>query len=250
MTARIYWTFTLVFWLTAMALLFLNALQIDHWRQVSFRFFYVPVLGILLCTAQTLIFQAEGFRKLRHPLPWVVLMACGAAMLTALTLNLITYLLLDLDLADRHGELLHNGATTYVILYLFWSFVWFQLEGRPLIGPGPGPGTGFIERLTVEHRGQSRMIRLDDVEWFAASGDYVEIQLPDQVFLKKGTITSLEDQLDPGQFKRIHRSTIVNTRHVTRSIPRGSGIYELEMASGRKVNSSRSYLAVVQNLII
>jgi hypothetical protein len=248
MTARNYWIFTLVFWLVATALLFLNALQMDHWRQVSFRFFYIPVLGILLCTAQTLIFQAEGFRKLHYPQPWVVLMACGAALLTALTLNLITYLLLNLDLAQRHAELLHNGATTFVILYLFWSFIWFQLEGRPLIGPKPGKNQGHIDRLTVEHRGQSRVVNVDDVEVFAASGDYVEIQLPDQVYLKKGTISALEDQLDPGQFKRIHRSTIVNTRHLTSATARGGGTYELEMASGRKVNSSRSYLTVVQNL--
>jgi hypothetical protein len=248
MTARKYWIFTLVFWLAATGLLFLNALQIDHWRQVSFRFFYIPVLGILLCTAQTLIFQAEGFRKLHYPQPWVVLMACGAALLTALTLNLITYLLLNLDLAQRHRELLHNGATTFVILYLFWSFIWFQLEGRPLMGPKPGRHRGFIDRLTVERMGQPGMISVDDVECIAASGDYVEIQLPDQAYLKKSTISALEDQLDPAYFKRIHRSTIVNTRHVTRSAARGSGVYELEMASGRKVHSSRSYKTVVQNL--
>jgi len=76
-------------------------MQLSHWRQVSFRFIYTPVMGTLLCAVLTLIFQAEGFRKLRDPQPWVVLLACAAAMLTALTLNLITYLLLEVARIDR-----------------------------------------------------------------------------------------------------------------------------------------------------
>lgn len=250
MTARNYWIFTLIFWLVATALLFfnLNEMQLGHWRQVSFRFFYTPVMGTLLCAALTLIFQAEGFRKLRYPQPWVVLLACAAALLTALTLNLITYLLLDLDLAEYHGALFHNGTAIFIILYLFWSFIWFQLDGRPLLGPQPAKSSGYIDKLTVEHRGQPVVIHLRDVEYFAASGDYVEIQLPDRSYLKKGTISALEDLLDPAQFQRIHRSTIVNTRCVQSTTARGSGSYELSFPSGRKVTSSRSYLTVVQNL--
>jgi len=248
MTARNYWIFTLIFWFVAAGLVFLDALQIDHWRQVSFRFFYFPVLGILLCAAQTMIYQAEGFRKLRYPQPWVILMAGVAAMLTALTLNLITYLLLKLDPAEYQRELLHNGAPTFIVFYLFWSFIWFQLEGRPLLGPKPVRGNGYIDRLTVDHRGQPTTVMVRDVECFAASGDYVEIQLAGQEYLKKGTISALEDLLDPGQFQRIHRSTIVNLHRVENSSACGSGSYELRLVSGRKVKYSRSYLTVVQNL--
>ena len=250
MTARTYWIFTGVFWLTAAGLMFLNALQVDHWQQVVYRFFYIPLLGILMCAAQTLIFQSEGFRRLRYPQPWVVLMAIVAALVSALTLNLITYLLLHLDIANRRHELLHNGTPTLTILYLFWSFLWFQLEGRPLLGPKPARQRQHIDRLTVEHRGLSTVIDVRDVECFAASGDYVEIQLPDQAYLKKGTITALEELLDPDRFRRIHRSTIVNTERLAGVTPRGSGSYELLLASGRKVTSSRSYLAVVQNLSV
>jgi len=248
MTAGKYWTFTTVFWLLAALLLFLNALQMDHWQQVSFRFFYIPVLGILLCAAQTLVFQAEGFRKLRYPQPWVVLMAFGAAMLTAMTLNLITYLLLNLDLTLYHRELLHNGATTFLIIYLFWSFIWFQLDGRPLLGPAPAKSSGFIDRITLDHLGNPVVVKLNDVEYFAASGDYVEIQLPDQAYLKKGTISALEDLLDPAQFQRVHRSTIVNLDRVIKTTALGSGSFELRFASGHTVSSSRSYLPVVRKI--
>lgn len=250
MSARQYWIFTVVFWLAATALLLLNlnAMQMGHWRQVSLRFIYTPVMGILLCAVLTLVFQAEGFRKLRYPQPWVVLLAVGAAMLTALTLNLITYLLLNLDPAQHQAALFHNGAAIFALLYLFWSFIWFQLEGRPLLGPQPATSNGYIDSLTVDDRGQPVVIPLRDVEYFAASGDYVEIQLPQRSYLKKGTISALEDLLDPACFQRIHRSTIVNTSCVQDIASRGSGSYELSFNSGRKVTSSRSYLTVIQNL--
>lgn len=250
MTARKYWFFTLVFWLAATGLLFLNLsdFQLGHWRQVSLRFVYTPVIGMLLCAALTLIFQAEGFRKLHHPQPWVIVLSIAAAMLTALTLNTLTYLLLKLDLSEHQTALFHNGSAVFFILYLFWSFIWFQLEGRPLVGPKPAKSNGYIDRITVEHMGQAVVINLRDVEYFAASGDYVEIQLADQSYLRKGTISALEDLLDPSLFQRIHRSTIVNTDNVQNTVARGSGSYELSFPSGRKVHSSRSYLAVVQNL--
>jgi len=243
-----YWIFTTVFWLLAGALLLLNALTIEHWRQVAFRFAYFPLMGILLCAAQTLVFQAEGFKKLRYPQPWVVLMALIAAMVTSLTLNLITFLLLDLDLAIHHREILHNGAPLFLIIYLFWSFIWFQLEGRPLLGPKPSKADRFVDRLTVDHRGEQVTVKLNEVDYFAASGDYVEIQLAEQGYLKKGTISALEDLLDPQQFQRIHRSTIINLHRVVSTSPRGSGIFEIGFASGRAVTSSRSYLTVVRNL--
>lgn len=250
MSARKYWFFTLTFWLVATVLLFLNMTewQLSHWRQVSARFFYIPVMGILLCAVLTLVFQADGFRKLRHPQPLVVILACAAALLTSVTLNLITYLLLNLDLAENHGALLHNGTAGFIILYLFWTFIWFQLEGRPLVGPKPAKSNGYIDRLTVDHRGQPFVIQLRDVEYFAASGDYVEIQLAEDSFLKKGTISALEDLLNPAQFQRVHRSTIVNTLRVQNATARGSGSYEITFPSGHKVTSSRSYLTVVQNL--
>jgi hypothetical protein len=49
---------------------------------------------------------------LRFPHPWVVLLAIAAALLTALTLNLITYLLLNLSLSEHRNEIFHNGNTT------------------------------------------------------------------------------------------------------------------------------------------
>ncbi len=248
MTNRTYWIFTLTFWLLATALLYVSAMKGDHLEEVMVRFFFLPVLGILICAFQTLVYQGDGFRKLRFPQPWVVLIAVLSAFLIAFTLNFMTFLMLDLDFRARHGELFHHGAPIYLIIFLFWAFIWFQLDGRPLLGPKPSNGKSHLEKINVEHLGKITSIHVRDVEFFSAAGDYVEIQLENQSFLRKGTITALEELLDSDQFPRVHRSTIINRDRVREITQAGSGSFEILFGSGRSVTSSRSYKSLVQSL--
>ena len=248
MSNRTYWTFTLIFWLLATVLLLAGAAGNSHLDDVITRFFFLPVLGVLICSLQTLVFQGEGFRKLRYPQPWVVLMAVLSAFLIAVTLNFMTFLMLGLDYKSRHAELFHHGASVYLILFLFWAFIWFQLEGRPLLGPKPSKGKSHLETINLEHLGKITRIQVRDVEFFSAAGDYVEIQLEDQSYLKKGTITALEELLDSEQFPRVHRSTIINRDRVKQITQSGSGSFEIVFNSGRSVTSSRTYKTLVQGL--
>lgn len=248
MQARKYWTFTIVFWLIAGLLMFFNALRVDHWDRVIMRFFYFPILALLVTSAKTLIFETEAFRRLRYPLVAVVPMSILASILTAIILNPLTYLLLGIDLRQHHLQLMSTGTLYFGLFYLFWSFLYFQLAGRPLLGSAPAPATGGIDHLAVDDRGETRHIAAADIECLAASGDYVEIRLAGESHLKKATISSLETLLDPTRFRRVHRSTIVNADKVTRITPRGSGAYQLTLESGRVVGSSRSYRSVVMAL--
>ncbi len=248
MKAKKYLIFTMVFWLIAALLMFLNGLRFPHWDQVIIRFLYFPIIGLLVTSAKTLIYQSEPFRRLDQPVIAVILMSVVAAVLTAAILNPVTYLLLNLDLADRPFEMFYTGTIFFGLFYLFWSFLYFQLGGRPLLGPAAGANKNYVDRIGVDVRGRIRTIPVDDIECFAASGDYVEILLPDKSYLKKETISGLEALLDPRRFFRVHRSSIVNADKLSRIVARGSGTYDLTLASGRVVSSSRSYRSVVIDL--
>jgi two-component system LytT family response regulator len=134
------------------------------------------------------------------------------------------------------------------LFYVLWSILYFQLDGRPLLGPKPKGDNDFIDRISLDDRGQVKTVPIGDVECFSASGDYVEVHLANQSFLKKETILNLEALLDPAQFARVHRSTIVNRARVKSIAARGSGAYELTLESGQVVNASRSYRPVVLEL--
>lgn len=248
MQAGRYWVFTLTFWLIATLLMFFRALHVDHWLEVSLRFFYMPVLGLTITAAMTLVYQGETFRRMRRQLLAVVAMSAAASIITAGILNPVTYLLLGLEIRNRIFEQISTGALYYWLFYLLWSVLYFHLDGRPLLGEAKTDRHNPVARISVEDRGRVITISVADVDCFTANGDYVEIHVPDRSYLKKVTIASLEDLLDPALFRRVHRSTIVNLHRVARISARGSGAYELELASGRTVTASRSYRTVVKGL--
>ncbi len=250
MTASRYWTFSIVFWVIAALLMFVNALRIDHWDQVLIRFIYFPILGVLLTAAKTLIYQSDAFRRLPHwaGIVLVLVMSGIAAVMIASVLNPITYLLLGLDLIERHYELMSTGLLYFGLLFLLWSLLFFQLDGRPLLGQPGLHRSDYIGRIGADDGGQVITLAVEDVVYIAASGDYVEIHMADKRFLKKETIANFEALLDPELFRRVHRSTMVNVQRVSRIEPKGGGAYALILANGQVLNSSRSYRAVIKAL--
>lgn len=52
-------------------------------------------------------------------------------------------------------------------------------------------------------------IKLDDIQYLEAYGDYVKIHLTDQVIVPKETLQSIEERLPQNRFLRVHRSYLV-----------------------------------------
>lgn len=60
----------------------------------------------------------------------------------------------------------------------------------------------------------THQINVDDVLFFRADDKYTCVQTASAEHLIRTTISELAAQLDPEQFRQVHRSTIVNLRHV------------------------------------
>jgi two-component system LytT family response regulator len=65
----------------------------------------------------------------------------------------------------------------------------------------------------------------------------------------RATIGSLEGELDPRRFVRIHRSTIVNVDHVREIQPWYNGELVVILRGGRKLTTSRSHRARLDELL-
>lgn len=248
MQTRNYWTFTVIYWALAGALMFLAALTLDHWPKVIMRFTYYPILGVVLSAAMTLVFQSASFRRMRFPIPLVLGLCLLAALITAMILNPLTYLLVGIDLREDHIMKMTRGLSEFGVAFAFWSVLYFELDGRPLLGPRSG-GPGHIDRLEVDDKDGSRTVAIGEIECIEASGDYVHLHLEDQSYLRKATLSSLASLLNPDHFLRIHRSLLINIDAVIEGHHRGSGSYALTLRSGRVVHSSRSYRPAVQSLL-
>jgi two-component system LytT family response regulator len=57
----------------------------------------------------------------------------------------------------------------------------------------------------------------------------------------RATMKQFEERLDPDDFQRIHRSTIVNIRRIRKLKPHTNGEYFLTLDGGHELKLSRSY---------
>ena len=67
-----------------------------------------------------------------------------------------------------------------------------------------------MERMIVKTGRNYRFIRLDDVQWIEAEGNYLRVYIGEDSFLIRETLRNLECKLDKDKFIRINRSAIVN----------------------------------------
>jgi two-component system LytT family response regulator len=96
-------------------------------------------------------------------------------------------------------------------------------------------------RLKVRSGDHIHFIRVDEVEWFEAEGNYVVLHHGGEEARIRSTLTGLEEALDPDRFVRVHRSVIVNLDHLDEVQPWFSGDYLAIMKSGEQIRVSRRY---------
>ncbi len=78
---------------------------------------------------------------------------------------------------------------------------------------------GYQHRLVVKDNGLIRIIPAGDIFYIEANDDYVKIVTKDGSYLKKSTLSHIEQTLDPQQFVRVHRSYLVPVTQLMRIEP-------------------------------
>ena len=107
-------------------------------------------------------------------------------------------------------------------------------------GQGVG-GREFLDRVAVKVDGVLRIVRTNDIDWWETDGNYVRLHVGPANHLIRATATSIETQLDPRQFLRIHRRYIVNIDRVAEVQPWFGGDSIVLLKNGAKLRLSRTY---------
>jgi two-component system LytT family response regulator len=123
-----------------------------------------------------------------------------------------------------------------------------MLEEREALGAGgvaphltPPADARYALRFTVRDGERYVLLRAADLDWAEASANYVRLHVGPKTFQLRTTMSDLERQLDPAQFARIHRSTIVNLDRIREIRPEWHGEYEVALTTGATLRLSRGY---------
>jgi two-component system LytT family response regulator len=98
-----------------------------------------------------------------------------------------------------------------------------------------------LRRVAV-HAGR-RIVLLDvsAIDWLQATDNYVTFHAGGRQYLMRETLSSLEGQLDPDRFVRIHRSSIVQIDRVAELHPATHGDFDLVLRDGTRLTLSRRW---------
>ena len=103
------------------------------------------------------------------------------------------------------------------------------------------PGPSYLDRVLVKTGGRSLLLRVEDIDWIEAAGNYLRLHVGRQRHLLRETMAGLESQLDPGRFVRVHRSSMVNLERIASFEPALHGDYRITLGDGRSLTLTRTY---------
>ena len=110
-------------------------------------------------------------------------------------------------------------------------------------------GSRYLERLVIKSGGRVFFLDTDDIDWIEAEGNYVSVHTGKKSHLLRETISSLDAQLDPKKFLRIHRSSIVKIDRIKELQPWFHGEYRVILQDGTQLTLSRNYRENLQEAL-
>jgi two-component system LytT family response regulator len=98
-----------------------------------------------------------------------------------------------------------------------------------------------MDRFIIKNAGHVVFLPAKDVDWIEAADYYASLHVGGKTHLLRRSMNDLESDLDPAQFCRVHRCTIVNLARVRELRFDSEAEYELVLADGTKLRLSRRY---------
>lgn len=100
-------------------------------------------------------------------------------------------------------------------------------------------GGVYPDRFLGKRGSRYRVIHRREILFFASEGGLTKLQTREHYFWIQPTLAEMENRLDPSQFLRISRSTIVHLNAVKEILPIGGGIGKVALVNGTELEVSR-----------
>jgi len=112
---------------------------------------------------------------------------------------------------------------------------------------GLAEGSGYLERIAIKSGGRVIFLEVRDIDWIEAAGVYVYLHVAQKAHLYRATVGQLQERLDPKNFVRVHRSTIINTDRILELKPRTHGDYGIILKDRTELTLSRGYRSQLES---
>ncbi len=107
----------------------------------------------------------------------------------------------------------------------------------------------YPDHMTIRVRRRLVSLDVNDIAWIQGASQYSRVHTQNGEYLLSRTLASLECELDPNRFFRIHRSAIVNASHVSEVRSYGDGRYNVHLDGGLALPMGRARREMLQKLL-
>jgi len=121
--------------------------------------------------------------------------------------------------------------------------------GAPELSAAARPPEQRLERIVVKDGTKVHIIPIAKLDYVEAQDDYIALRSEKKNYLKQQTISSIETQLDPKKFVRIHRSYILNLERIARIEPYTKDSRVAVLIDGTQLPVSRSGHAKLKEML-
>ena len=216
-----------------------------------FWLFFAPFSIFLWYVLSKAINHISGFR-------YVVFNFTMVLVLT--TVHLLAFSIILFGISNIASEnpmtlpyLIYEKLSTrlYIALsmYLFLSAGYFLFMRRRSQQEANQRESTEAQTITVKNGRSTIIIDVDEIMWIGSDGAYLEIYTNEK---KHVTLDSLKNIIEtlPKNFKRIHRSTIINIDYIKELKSRGNGDYDVITKDQQKLRLSRNYAKPLKGVLL
>ncbi len=107
----------------------------------------------------------------------------------------------------------------------------------------------ILDQMTIRVRRRMFSLEVSDISWIQGASQYSRVHTRKGEYLMSRSLASLESELDPTTFFRIHRSAIVNAAYVREVRSSGDGRYNVYLHSGQALPMGRARREILESLL-
>lgn len=221
----------------------LNGNQFQVSESLSYKLFWVFFIPLSMLLGY-------GLQKTNHRLTGSGYLAVNVVLVVFIT---VVHLLLFSIVLFGISNLIHENPWTLASLlyeklstrlyiagaiYLTLSVAYFRIQSRKVDQQYNQHSPK--KTIRVKNGTSSVIVDVDEITWISSDGAYLEIHTNGKKHVILDSLKNIIESL-PDNFKRIHRSTIVNIDCVKELQSRGNGDYDVILNDRQTLRLSRNY---------
>ena len=173
---------------------------------------------------------------LPHHQPFIIFTtAFDQYAIQAFEMNAIAYLLKPIQ-KDKF-----NIAVSKAISQLELKNKDFLYEALLLALKAKPQKNDYLNKIMIKEVNRIFYLDVEDIIYFETFGDYLKVFTKEKFYIIHETLVSVEKNLNPDHFIRIHRSHLIQVNQIKEFQPHFNGEYNVVMKNGAVLKLSRNY---------